>query len=93
MAKRTTDLLVHGHGSIYLLRPTSRRGRRWVDVRVTSDRTEWAGAIAGEPAGPGQKAAIEEYIAEIQRRKQADRESAAMQAQLDALFGIDSAKK
>jgi hypothetical protein len=28
MAKRTTDLLVHGHGSVYLLRPTSRRGLR-----------------------------------------------------------------
>ena len=47
MAK-PTDLLVHGHGSIYLLRPISRRGRRWVDMRVTADRTEWAGAIVVE---------------------------------------------
>jgi hypothetical protein len=42
------DLLVHGHGSIYLLRPTSRRGRRWVDVQIAADRTEWAGAIVVE---------------------------------------------
>jgi hypothetical protein len=48
MAKRATDLLVHGHGSIYLLRPTSRRGRRWIDARITADRTEWAGAIVVE---------------------------------------------
>jgi hypothetical protein len=42
------DLLVHGHGSIYLLRPTSPRGRRWIDARITSDQTEWAGAIVVE---------------------------------------------
>jgi hypothetical protein len=47
MAKRI-DLLVHGHGPIYLLRPTSRRGRRWVDVRIAADRTEWAAAIVVE---------------------------------------------
>jgi hypothetical protein len=47
MAK-PTDLIVHGHDSIYLLRPTSRRGRRWIDMRITSDRTEWAGAIVVE---------------------------------------------
>jgi hypothetical protein len=47
MAKRT-DLLVHGHGSIYLLRPTTRRGRRWIDARITADHTEWAGAIVVE---------------------------------------------
>ena len=47
MAKRT-DLLVHGHGSIYLLRAVSRRGRRWVDEHVSDDRQEWAGAIVVE---------------------------------------------
>lgn len=47
MAKRT-DLLVHGHGSIYLLRPISRRGRRWIDMRISADRTEWASAIVVE---------------------------------------------
>jgi hypothetical protein len=31
-----------------LLRPTSRRGRRWIDARITADRTEWAGAIVVE---------------------------------------------
>jgi hypothetical protein len=40
-----TDLLLNGHGSVYLLRPTSRRGRRWIDVRIAADRTEWACAI------------------------------------------------
>jgi hypothetical protein len=36
------DLLVHGHGSIYLLHPTSRRGQRWVDDHVSDDHQEWA---------------------------------------------------
>lgn len=48
MARRPTDLLVHGHGSIYLLRPTSRRGRRWIDEHLSDDRQEWAGAIVVE---------------------------------------------
>lgn len=46
MAK--ADLLVHGEGSIYLLRPTSRRGQRWVDEHISDDRQEWAGAIVVE---------------------------------------------
>jgi hypothetical protein len=42
MAKtRTTDLLVHGEGSIYLLRPTTRRGHRGVDEHIADDRQEW----------------------------------------------------
>jgi hypothetical protein len=47
MAKQT-DLLVHGHGTLYLLRATSRRGQRWVNERVTDDRQEWAGAVVVE---------------------------------------------
>ena len=46
---RRVDLLVHGEGSIYLLRPTSRRGRRWIDEHVSDDHQEWAGAIVVEP--------------------------------------------
>ena len=42
------DLLVHGEGSIYLLRPTSRRGQRWIDEHVSDDRQEWAGEIVVE---------------------------------------------
>jgi hypothetical protein len=45
---RRVDLLVHGDGSIYLLRPTSRRGQRWIDEHVSDDRQEWAGAIVVE---------------------------------------------
>jgi hypothetical protein len=45
---RRVDLLVHGEGSIYLLRPTSRRGQRWIDEHVSDDRQEWAGAIVVE---------------------------------------------
>ena len=50
-------------------------------------------AIAGEPVGPGQKEAIAEYVAEIQRRKQAERESAQLQADLNAALGIDTEGK
>ena len=56
MTKRT-DLMVHGHGSIYLLRPISRRGRRWIDTQISADRIEWAGAIVVEPR----------YVADIVR--------------------------
>jgi hypothetical protein len=56
------DLLVHGHGSVYLLRPTSRRGRRWVDEYVSDDHQEWAGAIVVE----------HRYIGEIVRGARAD---------------------
>jgi len=40
MVKRTTDLLVHDHGSIYLLRATSRCGQRWTDEHISDDRQE-----------------------------------------------------
>jgi hypothetical protein len=46
MAK--ADLLVHGHGSIYLLRATSRRGQAWIDECVSTERQEWAGAVVVE---------------------------------------------
>jgi hypothetical protein len=45
---RRVDLLVHGEGSIYLLRPTSPRGQRWIDEHVSDERHEWAGAIVVE---------------------------------------------
>jgi hypothetical protein len=45
---RRVDLLVQGEGSIYLLRTTSRRGRRWIDEHIPDDRQEWAGAIVVE---------------------------------------------
>jgi hypothetical protein len=45
---RRVDLLIHGEGSIYLLRPTSRRGQRWIDEHVSDDCQEWAGAIVVE---------------------------------------------
>jgi hypothetical protein len=45
---RRVDLLVQGEGSIYLLRPTSRRGQRWIDKHVSDDGQMWAGAIAVE---------------------------------------------
>jgi hypothetical protein len=45
---RRVDLLVHSEGSIYLLRPTSRRGQRWIDEHVSDDRQEWAGAVVVE---------------------------------------------
>jgi len=43
-----TDLLVHGEGSIYLLRPMSRRGQQWIDENVSEDHQEWAGVIVIE---------------------------------------------
>lgn len=48
MIARRVDLLIHGEGPIYLLRPLSRRGQRWVDDHVSDDRQEWAGAIVVE---------------------------------------------
>ena len=45
---RRVDLLVRGEGSIYLLRPASRRGQRWIDEHVSDDHQEWAGAIVVE---------------------------------------------
>jgi hypothetical protein len=45
---RGTDLLVHGHSSVYLLRATSRRGQLWLDEHIFDDHQEWAGAIVVE---------------------------------------------
>ena len=61
MAK-TTDLLVHGEGSIFLLRPTSRRGQHWIDEHVSDDRQEWAGAVV----------VAHRFIGDIVRGAQAD---------------------
>jgi hypothetical protein len=48
MARVTTDLLVHGAGSIYLLRAISRRGQGWVAEHISPDHREWAGAVVVE---------------------------------------------
>lgn len=47
MAKRT-DLLVHGEGSIYLLRATSRHGQMWIAEHISDDRQEWGDAVVVE---------------------------------------------
>jgi hypothetical protein len=48
MEERPPDLLVHGYGSIYLLRATSKRGQQWLDAHICYDHQEWAGAIVVE---------------------------------------------
>jgi hypothetical protein len=45
---KAVDLIVCGHGSLYLLRATSRRGQRWLDSHISEDHQEWAGAIVVE---------------------------------------------
>jgi len=45
---RRLDLLVHGEGSVYLLRPTSRRGQLWIDENISDDHQEWVGAVVVE---------------------------------------------
>jgi hypothetical protein len=47
MAQRT-DLLVHGKGTIFLLRAMSHRGRRWMNDNVSRDRHEWNGVVVVE---------------------------------------------
>ncbi len=42
------DLLVHGCGSVYLLRPTSPVGVAWVDQRISPDATWFGGAFVVE---------------------------------------------
>jgi hypothetical protein len=46
--RRSTDLLVHGHASTYLLRASSGRGQPWLDEHVFDDHQERAGAIVVE---------------------------------------------
>lgn len=45
---KAVDLLVHGHGSLYLLRASSKRGQQWLDEHVSDDHQEWAGAVVVE---------------------------------------------
>jgi hypothetical protein len=45
---RQGDLLVHGEGSIYLLRATSKRGQIWIAERISDDSQKWAGTIVVE---------------------------------------------
>lgn len=45
-------------------------------------------AIAGEPAGPGQGAAILEYVAELKRRREATAKQADLEAALNLEHGL-----
>ena len=42
------DLLVHGGGSVYLLRSVSPTGAAWLDQHVTREATTFGGAIVVE---------------------------------------------
>ncbi len=42
------DLLVHGGGSVYLLRPTSPLGAAWIDEHISPDATWFGGALVVE---------------------------------------------
>ena len=42
------DLLVHGGGSVYLLRPASEAGTAWLDQHITPDASRFGGAIVVE---------------------------------------------
>lgn len=42
------DLLVHGGGTVYLLRPVSPAGAAWVDEHIPGDATWFGGAVAVE---------------------------------------------
>ena len=42
------DLVVHGGGSVYLLRPTSRKGCDWLKQHSPADAVWFAGALVGE---------------------------------------------
>ena len=69
------DPLVHGEGSVYLLRPTSRRGGRWIEEHVSEHRLEWAGAIVVE----------HRFIGDIVREAIADGLAVAVMSLLDDL--------
>ena len=42
------DLLVHGGGSVYLVRPASPSGVAWVDDHIPADAIWFGGAVAVE---------------------------------------------
>jgi hypothetical protein len=42
------DLLVHGGGTVYLLRPVSPTGAAWVDEHIPEDATWFGGAVVVE---------------------------------------------
>jgi hypothetical protein len=42
------DLLVHGGGTVYLLRPVSPAGAAWVEQHIPDDATWFGGAVAVE---------------------------------------------
>jgi hypothetical protein len=46
--KKSTDLLVADHGSIFLLRPITTAGRDWVGEHIPGDALWFGGALAVE---------------------------------------------
>jgi hypothetical protein len=42
------DITAEDHGSIFLLRGATRRGRRWIEEHISDERQEWCGAIVVE---------------------------------------------
>ena len=42
------DLLVHGGGSVYLLRPVSQVGEAWIEEHLPADATWFGGAVVVE---------------------------------------------
>jgi len=42
------DLLVHGGGRVYLLRPVSQVGEAWTDEHIPPDATWFGGAVVVE---------------------------------------------
>jgi hypothetical protein len=42
------DLLVHGGGTVYLLRPVTPVGAAWIDEHLPVDATWFGGAVAVE---------------------------------------------
>ncbi len=47
----SADLLIHDGGTIYLLRPASRRGSAWVAYHIAPDATRFGDAVE-EPSEP-----------------------------------------
>jgi len=43
------DITAEDHGSIFLVRAVTRRGRRWIEKHVSDERQEWRSAIVVEP--------------------------------------------
>jgi hypothetical protein len=42
------DLVVHGSGTVYLLRPVSQVGQRWIADHISPDAARFGGAVVVE---------------------------------------------